>query len=101
MTKKCECKQGYIMVGTVCIPTSPCPTNQVLDPVTNVCKCKPGMGILANGQCGTCPTGFYVDTATQLCVQCRNGQVYQNGVCVCPTGQLMDANGNCYSCPIN
>ena len=70
-------------------PPSLCPSNEVRDPVTGICKCKPGYHEDSLGNC--------VPDITQ----CPIGQHLEGNVCVvdpivdCAEGQHKDSSGNC------
>jgi len=68
--------------------------------------CATGTGICNTNPGGTCPTGFFFDNATLLCLTCPSGGIFDNvaGECIpCPTGQQFNPSlGACTAavCPI-
>lgn len=97
-TNRCECPAGSQIVGGQCA-TQNCPTNQVWNPTTRTCRCVSGLGLLDNGQCGSCPAGTSPDSNTQRCTSsCLDGQVFSGGRCVCQPGLGITLAGSCARC---
>jgi hypothetical protein len=96
-----ECKDGICCEpgevncrGTCFDPTSPCPANQVHNPVTSCCECPPETYLCPSGggeicMSVPCPAGKKPDPTTCIC-KCSNE---------CPSDQVLNPDDCTCGCP--
>jgi len=110
-TKTCDCIQGYVLSGSICIPKtqaplpptplpvppSRCGANQVY--VNQQCICASGY-YLIQGVCVQCPANTFYDPDLAICRKpCLANQVYNkyNNSCDCASAYFL-VNGTCITC---
>ncbi|KAK2164625.1 hypothetical protein LSH36_61g09079 [Paralvinella palmiformis] len=87
------CNDRFALKSTTDVTCDPCPSNCPTCSLTQA----------ANGQCGTCATGFYKDsnglcqTCPSNCDACTSGSVCST----CSSGYTLTDSNTCLACPNN